>query len=123
MILSEEKRDNKGEHVMTMSRTIVGAAVIFALALLPGPVFSADYQSMSTEELSALRGTLSQVTQEERNAFRAEWLKRVQQMTPAEKEQYLTKRAGGGAGNRDSTGLGSGSGQGSGQGGGGQNRR
>lgn len=81
---------------------------------LPSVGFSIDYQSMTTEELSALRGTLFNAAVEERDAFRAEWLKRVAEMSPAEKEKFLAPGPGQGAGNRNATGLGNGSGRGKG---------
>ncbi len=87
-----------------------------------------DYASMTTEELSALRGTLYNASQEERDAFRTEWLKRVEQMTQEERQTYLSTGPGNGAGRRDGSGLGSGTGlgksgggKGNGQGNGGGN--
>lgn len=84
------------------------------LLIISAAVFAhaADYSSMSTEELSALRGTLYNATQEERNAFQTEWLSRVEKMTPEERETYLSSGSGNGAGNRNSNGLGNGSGNG-----------
>lgn len=93
-------------------------AVLLAVSLvsLPSVSFSIDYPSMTTEELSALRGTLSSAAVEERDAFRVEWLKRVAEMSSAEKEKYLASGPGQGAGNRNATGLGNGSGRGKGGG-------
>lgn len=87
------------------------------LVLLAGYAWGAtDYASMSTEELSALRGTMYNKTQEERNAFRDEWMKRVQEMTQEEREQYLSSGPGNGGGRGNGTGLGNGTGQGGGNG-------
>ncbi len=78
--------------------TVFVAAV---LALSAGLAFSADYQSMTNEELSAIRGTLGNVTPEEREAFHSEWTTRLDQMTPAEKEQYIGTGTGRGNGLMD----------------------
>ena len=77
---------------------------------------AADYQSMSTQELSQLRGTMYDKSQEERDAFRAEWQLRINQMTEEEKESYLGSGGGRGQGNRSGTGLGDGTGRGRGNG-------
>ena len=100
------------------------AVVSLILVLLPGGAISADYQSMTTQELSTLRGTMYNAPQEERDAFRAEWTKRLDEMSAEEKQQYLGPGGGRGKGNRSQAGLGDGSGrgrgggQGNGQGGG-----
>ena len=90
------------------------------LALLPGIGVGADYSSMSTEELSKLRGTMYNATQEDRDAFRTEWTERINQMTPEDKERYLGSAGGVGQGNRAGSGLGDGTGRGKGGGGNGQ---
>ena len=77
---------------------------------------------MTTEELSKLRGKMYNAALEERDAFRAaEWMKRINQMTPEEKEQYLRSGSGRGQGNRGATGLGNGKGRGKGGGSGDMN--
>jgi hypothetical protein len=45
-----------------------------------------DYSSMTNEELFAMRGTLRDADQTDRDAFRAEWLNRTKSMTPDEKQ-------------------------------------
>lgn len=47
------------------------------LLLLPAIGLSADYQSLTTEELSELRKTMYDAYQEERDAFRTEWKNRL----------------------------------------------
>ena len=96
---------------------------IIKIAIIPAVLFlvitaaqAADYSSMSTEELSELRGTMYNATQEEQDAFRAEWMKRAQSMTDEEKAKYFTSGSGQGAGNRGGMGLGDGSGRGRGNG-------
>ena len=59
------------------------------LALLATAAWSADYSSMSTDELFKLRGTLSQ---SERPAFKAEMQKRMQSMTPEQRQQMMQGR-------------------------------
>ena len=100
--------------------TLLTCSVLF-LMLLPGISAGADFQSMTTEELSKLRGTMYNAPQEQRDAFRAEWAKRINQMTPEEKQQYLGSGSGRGQGNRSATGLGDGQGRGRGGGAGGTN--
>ena len=89
-------------------------AVFMFLAFMPFNVNAQDYQSMSTEELSNLRGTMYRVSQEEKDAFRAEWTKRLQAMSAEEKQKYLGPGQGRGKGNRLGVGLGDGSGRGKG---------
>jgi len=105
-----------------MKHTILKSVIISLLFLmiLPSTGFSKDFQSMTTQQLSELRGTMFNAPQDERDAFRAEWQRRINQMTAEEKEQFLG--AGGmGRGNRTGDGLGDGSGRGKGGGAGGTN--
>ncbi|MGI9538081.1 MAG: hypothetical protein ACR2PB_13510 [Desulfocapsaceae bacterium] len=95
-------------------KSIVASALI--LLLLPAIGLSADYQSMSTKDLSDLRGTMYNAPQEERDAFRVEWRERIDRMTPEEKEKYLGAGGGRGKGNRTGDGLGDGTGKGRGGG-------
>ena len=59
------------------------------IALLATAAWSADYTQMSTEELMQLRGTLSP---SERPAFKAEMQKRMQTMSPAQRQQMMQGR-------------------------------
>jgi len=106
-----------------MNRNLIKSFVTSALflLLLPANGISADYQAMSNKELSELRGTMYNGSQQERDAFRAEWQKRIDQMSTAEKDQYLGAGGGRGKGNRTGDGLGDGSGRGKGGGLGGTN--
>lgn len=56
---------------------------------LSSVALATDYSKYSTEELSKMRGTLRNATQEEREAFRAEWQKRMQEMSPEERARYI----------------------------------
>ena len=98
-----------------MTKLIITTALFFLL--LPGIGFCAEYREMTTQELSELRGTMYNASQEERDAFRAEWRKRIDQMTAEEKQQYLGAGGGRGQGNRSGDGLGDGTGRGRGSGG------
>ncbi len=96
-------------------------APMAGVLMLSVPLWAADYSSYSTDELAAMRGTLQNATVEERNAFRAEWQKRMQQMSPEERTQYMgppknAPRSGYGAGNGQGKGYGKGSGKGYGMG-------
>ncbi len=101
---------------MTRTFTFLVISAISILFLLPGIGAGADYQSMSTQELSELRGSMYDSTQEERDAFRAEWARRINLMSPEEKEKYLGPGSGRGKGSRSETGLGDGRGRGKGSG-------
>jgi len=80
-----------------------------------------DYSAMTNEEMSAKRGTLQQATEEEKNAFHNEWQKRVQQMSPEEKQKNMgqpenVQRDKSGQKHGQGQGRGNGSGSGSGMG-------
>ena len=70
----------------------IGMALI-GLSLIVTPVWAADYSSMPTEELSSLRGTMRETSQEEHTAFQQEWQSRTQNMTSDERQQYMGKPA------------------------------
>lgn len=110
-------------------------ATILALCLLSATTAwaAADYSAMTNDELAAKRGTIRNATAEERNAFHNEWQKRVQQMSPEERQQAVNRPAnapqdgsgrkqgqGKGSGQRlqDGSGGGMGGGRGMGRGGG-----
>jgi hypothetical protein len=107
---------------------IIILALLFAI--LVGDAFAVDYSKYTTEELASMRGTLQDASQEEREAFRAEWQKRLQNMTPEERQQYMGRpnnsgsqpgagrmqgRGGGGKGMGRGSGRGSGGGMGGGR--------
>jgi len=104
--------------MLRISTILTGALFSAALAFA-----AADYSAMTTEELAAKRGSMQQATAEERNAFQNEWQKRVQQMSPEEKQKNLGQpenapRDGAGRKSGQGQGMGSGgSGAGSGMGG------
>lgn len=81
----------------------IAMAMTFSL-----PVLAADYSAYSTEELAAMRGTMSSVTEGERQSFRNEWQQRVKSMSVDERQQYSGKPA-----NTFGNGQGYGSGSGS----------
>ena len=82
------------------------------VALLAMGSWGADYQSMSTEELMALRGTLPV---EERPAFRAEMQKRFKTMTAEERKAYGVGQGLGGQPKGPGYGVGKGMGVGGGR--------
>ena len=77
---------------MTKRMNKIGMALI-GLSLIVTPVWAADYSSMTTEELSSLRGTMRDANQEDHADFQNEWQSRVQKMTPDERQQYKGKPA------------------------------
>ncbi len=63
---------------------------LLASALMIGTsALAVDYSQYSTEELAKMRGTMRNATEEEREAFRAEWQKRLREMSPEERKQYM----------------------------------
>ncbi len=52
-----------------------------------------DFSSMTNEEFSAMRGTLRDADQVDRDAFRSEWLHRTKSMTPEEKQRAFERPA------------------------------
>ena len=119
-----------------MKRKMYMAAVLFSTFLLVNSsAWAVDYSAMSTEELSNLRGSMQTATPAERDAFHAEWTSRVEQMTPAERQEHMgpgkgihrtddsgemgTGRGNGPGDGSGSGGMGSGNGPGDGSGGGG----
>lgn len=96
---------------------IIATAVGACLLAMAASAVAVDYSAMTTEELSGLRGTMYNATQEERDAFRTEWLTRVEKMSQDERQTYLGSGSGLGQGKRGGSGLGDGSGRGKGGGG------
>lgn len=67
---------------------IVIIALFLSFCILAGNAFAVDYSQYTTEELAEMRGTLQDASPEERDAFRTEWQKRLQNMSPAERQKY-----------------------------------
>lgn len=93
--------------------------ILFAVLTVNSNSWAVDYSTMSTAELSKLRGTMQTASQTDRDAFHAEWLHRVELMTPAERQEYMNQ--GKGMGTNGSSGhaagnMGNGNGSGSGSG-------
>lgn len=99
--------------MFTLLKPVLTTLVV--LTLLTGAQ-AADYESMSTQELSQLRGTMYNKSDEERDAFRSVWQQRINRMSEEEKAKYLGSGSGRGQGNRSGTGLGDGTGKGRGNG-------
>ncbi len=105
------------------------AGLVVGLALCATSVWAADYSGYSTDELAAMRGSMREVSDEDRGRFRAEWKKRVNELPVEERAKYTTRpenAEGGGQGqgkggksNRSETRKHDGSGQNGGYGGGG----
>ena len=132
-----------------MKSNYVTIPIFFAvISLCAASALATDYSSYSMDELSKMRGTMRDLPAEERNQFRNEWQKRINEMPVEERSKYTgppenAKRDGLGAGaknqknrneyrfrnqNRtggqnDGSGYGMGSGGGMGRGGGGGGRR
>jgi hypothetical protein len=104
-----------------MRRIKMAGLILLAFFSVSSYAWATDYSTMSTTELSTLRGTMQSASQADRDAFHAEWMSRVEQMTPAERQQYMGHGKGMGMGSGSGMGSGmdgtSGSGMGSGMGG------
>ncbi|WP_163335769.1 hypothetical protein [Desulfopila sp. IMCC35008] len=102
------------------TRVVVTTATVVFLTV--GQGYSADYQSMTTEELSDIRGSLYNASQDERDAFHAEWNKRLDSMSAEERAQFAASGPGRGKGLQDGSGAGRQGGAGEGLGKGNGNR-
>lgn len=99
--------------MFTLLKPVLTTLVVMTLLTVAQ---AADYESMSTQELSQLRGTMYNKSDEERDAFRSVWQQRINRMSEEEKAKYLGSGSGRGQGNRSGTGLGDGTGRGRGNG-------
>ncbi len=71
------------------------SVALLIVGMACGSAFAADYQSMTTGELAAMRGTIQhEPSKLDRDAFKSEWQKRVKSMSPDEKAQYVGKPEG-----------------------------
>ena len=78
-----------------MKRFIVKTALLVTAVLMAVSTgWATDYSSMTNEELAAMRGTFKNATVEEREAFRAEWQSRLQNMSVEEQQKLLGHPAG-----------------------------
>ena len=73
-------------------KTLLTLTMAAAIMLAGGNVFASDYSQYSTEDLSSKRGTMQNATEQEREAFRYEWQKRVQNMSQEERQEYMGKQ-------------------------------
>ena len=74
--------------------TYIIVCMVFGLSFFSlSAMAETDYSSMSNEELSAIRGTLRDADQTDRDAFRTEWLIRTKSMTPEEKQTIFGRPA------------------------------
>ncbi len=85
---------------------------IIAVALLASVVWAADFTGYTTEQLISMRGT---VAVQDRVGFRAEMQKRIQTMTPQQRQLFMQSK-------KNRSGMGGGAGAGRGAGGMGQGR-
>lgn len=90
--------------------------MVLGVCLLALPAFAAtDYSTMTNEELAAKRGTMRDAAPEDRDSFRAEWQKRVNTMSQAERQSTVGRPENAprdGAGYQYGQGSGNGSGRG-----------
>jgi hypothetical protein len=103
-----------------MRRIKMAGLVLLAFLSVISYAWATDYSAMSTTELSKLRGTMQSASQADRDTFHAEWISRVEQMTPAERQEYMGqgKNMRSGSGMDGASGSGIGGGMGSNSGGG-----
>lgn len=104
--------------------TMLRISAILAGSLLSATLAwaAADYSAMSNEELAAKHDSMQKAPMEEQHAFHSEWQKRLQKMSPEEKQKTKASQgngSGGGMGGGKGSGSGGmGGGMGSGSGGG-----
>ena len=72
---------------------ILGCMVLGLSFMSISAMAETDYSSMTNEELSAMRGTLNDADQADRDAFRAEWLTRTKSMSSEERQNAFGRPA------------------------------
>ncbi len=87
----------------TMKKTVIAACCLVMMAVT---AWAVDYSSMSTDDLSKLRGTMYNASPEDWSAFHAEWHKRLGQMTTEQRQQYMGRGWGMGKGKGMRRGMG-----------------
>jgi hypothetical protein len=87
----------------TMKKAIIATCCLVLLAV---SAWAVDYSSMSTDDLSKMRGTMYNASPEEWSAFHAEWHKRLGQMTTEQRQQYMGRGWGMGKGKGMRRGMG-----------------
>jgi hypothetical protein len=78
-----------------MKRAVIATCCLMMTAMA---AWAMDYSSMSTDDLSRMRGTMYNATPEDWSAFHAEWHKRLGQMTTEQRQQYMGTGMGRGMG-------------------------
>lgn len=87
-------------------KTIIIPLICTALLLMAGTARAEkNFSTLPTGELAALKGTLQNASQEERAAFIKEWQKRVEAMTPEQRQQYTGAAKEGGDGSLEGAGA------------------
>ncbi|MBF0567838.1 MAG: hypothetical protein HQK95_03125 [Nitrospirae bacterium] len=71
---------------------------ILTLMLAAGVVYAADFATYTTDELLGMRGTMYNATVQQRTALHTELTKRVEQMTPEQKQEFASRPASAGRG-------------------------
>lgn len=97
---------------MTVERTIFQKGckmkkIIILAACLASATWATDFSQINTEELIKMRGS---VPVEERSAFRDEMQKRMQTMTPEQRQQFMQRSPGKGQNMGKGMGMGMGKG-------------
>lgn len=70
------------------SRLMKLSGLVIGMTLCAASAFAADYSKYSTDELAEMRGTMREANEEERNQFRNEWQKRINEMSVEERSKY-----------------------------------
>jgi hypothetical protein len=100
-----------------MRRIKMAGLILLAFLSVISYAWATDYSAMSTTELSKLRGTMQSASQADRDTFHAEWMSRVEQMTPADQQKYMSQGKNMGSGSGMGGGMGGNGGGGHGGGG------
>jgi len=69
--------------------TIMAMATVAILAVSAPAMAVTDYSSYSLQELAQMRGTMSDKSLEERQAFRDAWRAKIQNASPEERATYM----------------------------------
>ncbi len=64
------------------------AGLVVGVTLCAASAWASDYSGHSTDELAAMRGTMREAAEQDRNKFQKEWQKRVKEMPVEERAKY-----------------------------------
>lgn len=65
------------------------AGLVVGMTLCAASAWATDYSGYSTDELAQMRGTMREVSEQDRSQFQQEWQKRINEMPAEERAKHL----------------------------------